>query len=114
MPKTTVKSIDFMGEEPKFTYNGRPRYQTFFGAFVSVIVVLTIAISIWKSFNDFNDPNSVEVSTSTVFEKIYPKINMIENDFYPILAVRKIGSTVTGPLLATEAVKHITIFGIWE
>ena len=87
MKPNYFKKLDFLGEEPKSTYGKAPRFQTYLGALLSIMSVAIIAISIWKSFQDFIDPNSVEVSTSTVFEKEYPRIDLVKNGFYPMVSV---------------------------
>jgi hypothetical protein len=104
-----IKKLDFLGEEPSLTYNGKARYQTFLGAFLSTTSIIVILLSIWKSWKDFKDPDSVEISTSTVFENEYPRMNLTENYFYPTISFQ-IAETTT-PLSAVQVSRYFTVTG---
>lgn len=89
MVSLKFNKLDLFGENPQLTYGHSPRYQTCLGAFFSVLTLVSIFLSFRKSYIFLYDPHSAEVSTSIVFEKESPLINLMENGFYPMVSVQK-------------------------
>jgi hypothetical protein len=56
--KNKFKSLDIYGESVSLTYNGSGVYQTCFGAWVTVLILMTVfAFSAYKTFRLFNRVN---------------------------------------------------------
>ena len=83
--KGVIQHCDSLGAEYSFSYKRAPRHQSIFGAALTFLSYIIVAISSFILFKQYQDTTNVETSQSTHYSKSSPNINLAQNDFYPIV-----------------------------
>ena len=103
-----LKSVDKVGTEIGFNFGRKPRFQTCLGGVMTLIAYLFIALVTWIFADRLFFSNEPEVSVSESFGASFPKINLFNNNFYPILGI--IGEQ--GLIDADRFLEFVTVGGI--
>ena len=107
-----LRALDKVGSEVEFNFGRTPRYQTICGGIVTLIAYSIIGFVMYTFFMKLFITKDPDTTISTSFSSVYPKINLYENQIYPIFGLARYGSA--GEMVFVpqdEVANYVTIVG---
>lgn len=103
--KKFLSKGDVLGQQINFSIEGRDRYSTIPGCFLSTVMFTILAIALYNFGAELFDQKNPDVTYQFSKEKEYPEVDLMANQLLPVLSLMLPYST--DPLPKTEILNHI-------
>lgn len=82
-----LKGVDKVGTEVGFNFGRKPRFQTILGGIMTIVAYFFIIFVTITFGTKLFSSKEVEVSISESYSGDFPKINLFDNNFYPVIGI---------------------------